>query len=162
MNTTEPADTYRLAALESRFGLRVSARLSASTEHLPHDITERLRHARQVALGHRQSASSVLINGANHASGAAYDLSPAASLSLGGGDVGQVGGGDKRPSWWSSLAASVTLAVLLIGLGLIDHFHVQDQIAAAAEVDAALLADDLPPAAYRDPGFVEYLKSSRE
>jgi len=29
---------------------------------------------------------------------------------------------------------------------------------AAAAVDAALLADDLPPAAYADPGFVAFLK----
>jgi len=28
-----------------------------------------------------------------------------------------------------------------------------------AEVDAALLADDLPPAAYADAGFVQFLKS---
>ena len=31
--------------------------------------------------------------------------------------------------------------------------------AAAAEVDAALLADDLPPEAYTDPGFGEFLKA---
>ena len=29
-----------------------------------------------------------------------------------------------------------------------------------AEVDAALLTDDLPPAAYADPGFVQFLKTS--
>jgi len=28
-----------------------------------------------------------------------------------------------------------------------------------AGMDAALLADDLPPAAYSDPGFVQFLKS---
>jgi hypothetical protein len=28
-----------------------------------------------------------------------------------------------------------------------------------AEVDAALLTDDLPPSAYADPGFVQFLKS---
>jgi hypothetical protein len=31
-----------------------------------------------------------------------------------------------------------------------------------AEFDQALLTDDLPPAAYADPGFVQFLKSSRE
>ena len=29
----------------------------------------------------------------------------------------------------------------------------------AAEVDAALLTDDLPPAAYTDPGFAQFLKT---
>jgi hypothetical protein len=35
------------------------------------------------------------------------------------------------------------------------------QIEAAAEVDAAILTDDLPPEAYRDQGFVEFLKTAR-
>jgi len=30
-----------------------------------------------------------------------------------------------------------------------------------AEVDAAILTDELPPAAYADPGFVQFLKSDR-
>ena len=35
-----------------------------------------------------------------------------------------------------------------------------DQIRDAAEVDSALLADDLPPEAYSDPGFAEYLEKT--
>ena len=34
-----------------------------------------------------------------------------------------------------------------------------EQIAAAAEIDADLLTDSVPPAAYNDPGFLEFLKS---
>ena len=52
--------------------------------------------------------------------------------------------------------------VLVLGLAGIAHVHDKAQIAAVAEVDAALLADDLPPAAYTDPGFAEYLKTNRE
>ena len=148
MNATEHSADHRVAALESRFGMLVSARLSEGAERLPHDVTERLRHARQVALSHRQTASSVQVNSA------ATGLSSAATLSFGGSGKGK--------SWWTSLTALVPLAALLLGLSLIEHFHVQDQIAAAAEVDAALLSDDLPPAAYSDPGFVEFLKTSRE
>ena len=33
------------------------------------------------------------------------------------------------------------------------------QVVAAAEIDAALLTDDLPPDAYSDPGFAEFLRS---
>ena len=47
--------------------------------------------------------------------------------------------------------------LLVLGLVLIQHLHEQAEIHAAAEVDAALLADDLPPEAYGDPGFVVYL-----
>ncbi len=148
MNAIEHSADHRVATLESRFGMLVSARLSEGTQQLPHDVTERLRHARQVALEHRQSTSSVQVNAAS------VGLSSAATLLFGGRANGK--------SWWTSLTALVPLAALLLGLGLIGRFHLQDQIAAAAEVDAALLSDDLPPAAYSDPGFVEFLKTSRE
>ena len=51
---------------------------------------------------------------------------------------------------------------LAAGLLLIEHWQSNAQIAAAAEIDANLLADDLPPGAYSDPGFVEFLKSPRD
>jgi hypothetical protein len=51
------------------------------------------------------------------------------------------------------------LAALVLGLMFIQHFHQRSQISAAAEVDAALLGDDVPFAAYNDPGFVEFLKN---
>lgn len=148
MNAIEHSADHRATALEARFGLRVAARLSEGTDQLPHDVTERLRHARQMALSRRQAASSAQVNAVTNG------LSSSATLSFGGGDKGK--------SWWTSLTVLVPAAALLLGLGLIKHFHLQDQIAAAAEVDAALLADDLPPEAYSDPGFVEYLKTSRE
>jgi hypothetical protein len=147
VNAAEHTADHRVAALEARFGLRLTARLSESADLLPHDVTERLRHARQLALAQRQTASSAQINSA------ANGFSSAATLSF---------GGSKGKSWWTSLTALVPVAALLLGLSLIEHFHLQDQIAAAAEVDAALLADDVPPEAYSDPGFVEYLKTSRE
>ena len=49
----------------------------------------------------------------------------------------------------------------MLGLAGIAHVHDRAQIAAVAEVDAALLSDDLPPDAYTDPGFAEYLKTTR-
>jgi hypothetical protein len=148
VNAVEHAADRRVTNLEARFGMLVSARLSEGADQLPHDVTERLRHARQVALAHRLTASSVQVSAAETV------LSSAASLSFGRR-------GEGKP-WWTSLTALVPLAALVLGLGLIGHFHVQDQIAAAAEVDAALLSDDLPPEAYSDPGFVEFLKTSRE
>ena len=52
------------------------------------------------------------------------------------------------------------LLVLVAGLVMIDNWAVREQVLAAAEIDAQLLADDLPPAAYSDPGFGEYLRNS--
>jgi len=48
---------------------------------------------------------------------------------------------------------------LVGGLIAIQDWHGSNEISAAAEIDASLLADDLPPSAYSDPGFVEFLKS---
>ena len=80
-----------------------------------------------------------------------------------GGGTAVLGGGpdsDAAP-WWLRLGSLLPLAVMLAGLVLIDHHYTRSQIDAAAEVDAAILADDLPPEAYRDQGFVEFLKTSR-
>ena len=54
------------------------------------------------------------------------------------------------------------LVTLVVGLVLIDQWHDRAQINAVADVDSALLADDLPPDAYSDPGFVEFLNNPRE
>jgi hypothetical protein len=71
------------------------------------------------------------------------------------------GPGDGNTPWWLRLSALLPLALLLAGLMLIDHNYSRAQIEATAEVDAAILADDLPPEAYGDAGFLEYLRSAR-
>ncbi|HEY6510384.1 MAG TPA: DUF3619 family protein [Burkholderiaceae bacterium] len=43
----------------------------------------------------------------------------------------------------------------------IERSYVDQQVRAAAEIDADILTDDLPPQAYSDPGFVEFLRSPR-
>jgi len=63
-----------------------------------------------------------------------------------------------EPGWGWRLATLAPLIALVAGLVLIQIQHDDDQISAAAEVDAALLADDLPPAAYTDAGFAEFLR----
>jgi hypothetical protein len=60
---------------------------------------------------------------------------------------------------WLRLASWVPLALLIAGLVLIQQWAEHEQVMAAAEIDAVLLADDLPPSAWTDPGFREYLKA---
>lgn len=123
---------------QDQYGRRVAARLSAGSEQLPHDISERLRAARMRALAQRKREITV----------------PARAFVLAGAQ-----GGDDRPSFWGRLASA--LPVVMLAAGLVAINLVQNEIRATevAEVDAALLTDDLPPAAYADPGFVEFLKS---
>lgn len=136
-------------ALQNRFALRVAARLNEAAFDLGPDVSERLRFARERAL---QSAREARQRVAAPAAGALFGRGGAAVL--GGGTEGATG-------WWVKLASALPLIALVAGLILIQRGHVDAQIATAAEVDAALLADDLPPTAYGDAGFVEFLKAPR-
>lgn len=129
-------------ALEARIGLRLAARLSERSEDLAPDISERLRFAREKALERARAAQ-----GAGQ------------TVTLSGGSAAVLG---RAPNWWIRFASALPAVALAAGLVLIQYWHTQEQIATAAEVDADLLADDLPPTAYSDAGFVEYLKTPRE
>jgi hypothetical protein len=124
----------------------VAARLAAGTAELPYDVTERLRAARAQALTQRKRAASLRATPAVSASGAA------ASLTF--GDGGQ--------SWWNRIGSALPIIALAAGLVLIHTIENDRRASEVAEVDAALLTDDLPPSAYADPGFVQFLKSGRE
>ena len=137
-----PPRSRQYDALEARVALRLAGALCESAQQLPHDITERLRVARERAV-ERASAS-------RRASATAAVV------------LGQAGGSAVlgwAPPVWLRLASLMPLAVLLVGLVLIQEYHDHEQIAVAAEIDAALLTDTLPPTAYGDPGFAEYLRS---
>lgn len=146
--TAYSADT--VAGLEARFGLRVAAALEHSVAHQGHDIGERLRVAREQALerarASRRTQAAVAVAGAPEV------------VTLGRG-VAALGGGHSG-DWWGRLAAALPLVVLVLGLLMIEQWQDQAEIAAAADVDAALLSDDLPPDAYSDPGFAEFLHPS--
>ena len=49
-------------------------------------------------------------------------------------------------------------------VGLVSIHFIQNERRAneIAEIDSALLMDELPPAAYTDPGFVQFLKAKRD
>ena len=131
-------------ARQDQFGRRVAARLDAATLELPHDITERLRAARVQALSRRKVVA----------------LGEARAVQVSGGQATL--GGDQRQGWgWGyRLATALPLVALVAGLVAIHMVQSDSRAQELAEVDAALLTDDLPPAAYADPGFVQFLKST--
>lgn len=147
MNAPTRSHRVDLDALQARFGLRVASRLSEQAERLPHDLSERLRVAREQAVAR---ARQLRLAQPATASASVLQVSQG-SLTLG-----------QPPSGWLRLASVLPLMVLVLGLVLIQHLHDQAEIHAAAEVDAALLADDLPPEAYGDPGFVAFLKQPEQ
>lgn len=130
-------------AAEARLAARVAARLNDSAREVPHDIGERLRVAREQAVQRAAASRRATV--------------PAAAVQVQASGTAVLSG---PPSFWLRLASVLPLLVLVAGLVLVQHRHDAEQIAAAAEVDMALLADDLPPAAYTDPGFAEFLKTA--
>jgi uncharacterized protein YbjT (DUF2867 family) len=124
-------------ALEVRFARRIIAALDE--KELGHDVGQRLRVAREQAVSrvrHARAASATSV-----------------VVQTGGGSAALAG-----PPWWLRLASLAPLLVLAAGLVLIERLNSHEQIYAAAEIDAVLLADELPPSAYSDPGFGEFLK----
>lgn len=137
-------------ALEDRIAARLTAALTEyQASDTPADIDARLRFAHERALAAARQALA--------------QRAPVSSVlaASGGAAVMGAAGGPSDAPWWLRLGSLVPFAVLLGGLLLIDNHYMRTQIDAAAEVDAAILVDDLPPEAYRDQGFVEFLKSPR-
>lgn len=127
-----------------RIGLQLARRLDAQSPALPHEVRERLRVARAQALAVQKQAwparqSQVQANG---------------TLVLGGAGL-------QRPRLWPWLVALLPLLGLLTALNLLIA-HAQDEsISDIARIDTQLLSDDIPPAAYADPGFMQFLQDMK-
>lgn len=132
---------YQNQVAQDRLGFRITARLSDATDSLPHDISERLRAARVQAVGQRKMALKYAVS----------------DLALSGGE-GSVTFGKQHFGWWGRLAAAIPLLALVVGLIAINVIQDDNRDRELADIDAALLTDDLPPEAYADPGFLQFLK----
>ncbi len=65
------------------------------------------------------------------------------------------------PLWWRVAVTVVPVLMLLIGVVIVDTVHEEQSAAELAEVDSALLTDDVPLVAYADRGFGVYIKNTR-
>lgn len=133
---------HQAEILQDRFGTRLAARLSGGTDSLPYDVSERLRAARVQALGKRKLSS--------------LQTSPAV-VSAGGGTAA-LGFGDDGWNLWGRLAAALPMVALVVGMVAIKVVQDDARANELAEVDVALLTDNLPPSAYTDPGFLQFLR----
>lgn len=59
------------------------------------------------------------------------------------------------------LAVAAPILALVIGMGGVYQYEQQERMAAMAEIDAAVLADELPLTAYLDQGFNVYVESQQ-
>ena len=133
---------HQAEVLQDRYGLKLAGRLSAGTADMTHDISERLRVARSQALAKRKLRRPLLVTSVLSTGGAAV-LSP----------------DEDGITWWQRIGAALPLLALAVGLVAINAIQNDRFAKEVAAVDAALLVDDLPPAAYADPGFVQYIKA---
>jgi hypothetical protein len=145
-NSTINLSATALDSLQQRFAQRIATHLSEGTDSLGADISERLRFARESAVERARTVRAMGVIGGN------VGVSGGGSLLLGGWSQG----------WGLKAASCLPLLALVAGLMFIQYSQTEAQISVAAEVDADLLADDLPPKAYVDAGFVEFLKLPKE
>ena len=127
------------------YGRALAARLRRDTPELSYDISERLRAARMQAIAARKP--EILTATAVNAS-----LSSGQATLSWGGEEGNL---------WNRLAALVPLIALFLGLIAIQIIQSDSTVTEIAEVDSALLVDELPPGAYTDPGFLQFLKTNQ-
>lgn len=129
-----------------QIGYKIATRLAAGLDdaHMEHDILERLRVARQQAVGRRKVAAPVTAGG----------------VAVSGGAAALHFNDEAGPGLWRRLGAILPLLALVAGLLAIYVTQNEDRADEVADIDAALLTDDLPPAAYTDPGFIQFLKAN--
>ena len=140
------SNQQRADILQDRFGLKAASYLSAGAVDLPHDISERLRAARAQAVSMRKIAKT-------QTAGAVVNTGGSAALTW---------GAEEGLGWWGRIGTVLPLIALVVGLLAINSIQDDNRTQELAEVDSALLTDVLPPAAFADPGFVQYLKVTRQ
>ncbi|NQW94220.1 MAG: DUF3619 family protein [Polaromonas sp.] len=135
----------RADILQERFALKATSYLSTGTADLPHDVSERLRVARMQAVAKRKITKT-------QTAGNAVNMGGSAAMTWGSSD---------GLGWWGRIGSVMPLIALVVGMLTINSVQNDNRAQEVAEVDAALLTDDLPPAAFSDPGFVQFLKTNR-
>jgi hypothetical protein len=135
--------------VEAQIAQRIAAVLTFSNETLAHDMSERLRAARVRAVIARKKPLALVRTSVRAGSTA---LNGQHTLSLGSGD------GDKPVRQW--LLGLAPIIILGIAMMMVSDNLQTSRSREIAEVDAAILIDDLPPEAYADPGFLQFVKNN--
>ncbi|GGY01907.1 DUF3619 family protein [Massilia dura] len=128
---------------EINFAYRVRHALNEKLDDLPASTTDRLAAARQAALARKKPHVEVRVTHTTTVTATA-------------GGSGRL----SSPFGWIS-RFSVVLPLLLVMGGMVGVYQYEQQqsIAELAELDAAVLSDELPLSAYLDNGFNAYLET---
>jgi len=119
---------------------KVRHALNAHLDDLPASTTDRLAAARNAALARKKPHAPVRIAQGQLAGNSGAQLFSFVSF-----------------SFLNRMAVVLPLLALVAGLAGIYQYEEQQRIAELAELDAAVLSDELPLTAYLDQGFNAYL-----
>jgi hypothetical protein len=125
------------ALVEARLSARLAGALSQASQALPSGVDERLRVAREQAVALARARQEAPVVG------------------VGAGGAALLG---RMTAWWPRFGAMLPVLVLAFGSFTLADLKEREDVSVAVEIDTALLADNLPPEAYADPGFVAFLK----
>ncbi len=129
------------------FAYRVRHALNETLDDLPSSTTQRLAAARQAALARKKAHVDVRVT---------RSATVTASAGAGGGMFSQ------PINWLSRFGVVLPLLMVIGGMVGVYQYEQQQSIAELAELDAALLSDELPLSAYLDNGFNAYLETREQ
>jgi len=129
------------------FAYRVRHALNETLDDLPSSTTQRLAAARQAALARKKAHVEVRVT---------RTATATASAGAGGGMFSQ------PINWLSRFGVVLPLLMVVGGMVGVYQYEQQQSIAELAELDAALLSDELPLSAYLDNGFNAYLETREQ
>lgn len=130
---------------EINFAYKVRHALNENLDNLPAKSADRLTAARNIALSRKKPDAPQRV---------------LASRGVLAGHMGNLLG--EPLSWLNRVGIAVPLLVLVVGLIGIYQFEQQYHIREIADIDAAVLSDELPLNAYLDRGFNAYLSIREE
>ena len=129
---------------EQQFASQIRRALDESSGKLPYRVTHRLSVAREAALARMEPG-----------------LAMAGSARLAG--AGSAGVEWEMPGRaWRIAGMVLPFLILIAGLVSIAAYDVTETAQELADVDAAVLTDDVPIAAYTDRGFGVFNKNNRQ
>ncbi|MBC3861918.1 DUF3619 family protein [Undibacterium jejuense] len=136
---------YSKESQDLDFAYKVRRALNESAESLPTPTLDRLAQARKAALARKKPDSGAKVH------------------VFSGVLAGTNGFSFPGPSTWlGKLGIIIPLLALIAGLAGIYENEKQQRINELADIDTAVLVDELPPAAYVDTGFTAYLNKAEE
>ncbi|GJI90070.1 DUF3619 family protein [Duganella hordei] len=124
------------------FAYKVRHALNEKLDDLPASTTDRLAQARKMALARKKADAPMQVRVSK------TELASA--------------GGFFSFSWMTRMSVALPLLVLVGGLAGIYRYEQEQRVADLAELDAAVLSDELPLSAYLDHGFNAYLTQSEQ